>query len=49
MAFTILAGKGKVLVCNSVWAILEDILAQESIKEKLVKFDESVKLALGRD
>jgi Reverse transcriptase (RNA-dependent DNA polymerase) len=45
MAFTILAGKGKVIVRKSVWAISDDEMAQPSIKEKLAKFDESIKLA----
>jgi hypothetical protein len=48
MEFTTLDGKCKVLVHNSVWAIMEDELSQELIKEKLEKFDESVKLVYVR-
>jgi hypothetical protein len=49
MAFTIIAGKAKVVVRKSLWAISDDKMAQPSIKEKLAKFDESVQLAYGQE
>jgi hypothetical protein len=49
MAFTIIAGKAKVVVRKSLWAISDDKMAQPSITEKLAKFDESVQLAYGQE
>jgi hypothetical protein len=49
MAFTMIAGKAKVVVRKSLWAISDDKMAQPSIKEKLAKFDESVQLAYGQE
>jgi hypothetical protein len=42
MAYIILAGKGKVVVRKSVWAISEEEMAQGKVKERLKDFDDSV-------
>jgi hypothetical protein len=45
MRWPLPSGKGKGIVRKYVWAISDDEIPQPSIKEKLVKFDKSVKLA----
>jgi hypothetical protein len=47
MAFTILAGKGNVIVRKFVGAITEEKMSQVSIQKRLAEFDESIQLEYG--